>query len=148
MNPQHVLYALGGAALLYAIWDAYKDKITALIPKASIPEIPDNSKPATKPVDVPLEQDMASRRYIQVQNCLLDIRELAHDCPEALVAIDAAIRATVAMVVKPEVINSPLTTREFQEALKAARTGDTITTVPVVKAAPLPPRTVDTEAAQ
>lgn len=145
MNPQYTLYALGGAALLYAIWDAYKDKIAALIPKVSVPAIP---KPATKPVDVPLEQDLASRRYIQVQNCLLDIRELAHDCPEALVAIDAAIRATVAMVVKPEVINNPMTSREFLEAVKAARTGATITTVPIVKADPLPPRTVDTEAAQ
>lgn len=140
MNPQYILYALGGAALWYAIWDAYKDKITALIPKVSIPEIPDNSNHT----DVPLEQDLASRRYIQVQNCLLDIRELAHDCPEALVAIDEAIKATVAMVVmRSAVSESVVSFKPFN-----APVGDVIGTAQIVKAAPLPPRTVDTEAAQ
>lgn len=61
----------------------------SLKPKASGQAILDNSKP----VDT-------SNKYLAVQKMLLDARTACGECPEAITAIDAAIRATVAMVCK------------------------------------------------
>lgn len=92
------------------------------------------------PIPVPVrpgsEQDIADKapgKYLEAQKKLLEIRSICKDCPEATAAIDAAIRATVAMVVKPKTERA---------------VGDVIGTAQIVKAAPLPPRTVDVEAGQ
>jgi hypothetical protein len=42
----------------------------------------------------------APAKYLAVQKMLLEARTACGDCPEAITAIDAAIKATVAMVVK------------------------------------------------
>ena len=43
----------------------------------------------------------APAKYLAVQKVLLEARTACGECPEAITAIDAAIKATVAMVVKP-----------------------------------------------
>lgn len=60
-------------------------------PKISVPVIPDSS-PKVADVD-------PSAKYLEAQRKLLEIRALCKECPEAQAAIDAAIKATVAMVV-------------------------------------------------
>lgn len=87
-----IIVAIAGLALSMIPWQ----KLAEL--KASIPENPDNSKPDVDPSEKFLEEP--SYRFLAAQRKLLAIRMICQDCPEAMAAIDAAIKATVAMVVK------------------------------------------------
>lgn len=126
-----IIVAIAGLALSMIPWQ----KLAEL--KASIPEIPDNSKPDVDP----------SAKYLEAQKKLLEIRVICKDCPEATAAIDAAIKATVAMVVKPSSLSSLSHPYTFADISKAP-VGGVIGTAQVVKGEPLPPRTVDVEVGQ
>ena len=91
--------------------------------------------------------DQSSAKYLEAQKKLLEIRSICKDCQEATAAIDAAIRATVAMVVKPQTSASLSSVFTFADISKAP-VGGVIGTAQVVKGEPLPPRTVDVEAGQ
>lgn len=66
----------------------------SMVPASVWPKVPDlKPSPSSKPVDT-------SNKYLAVQKMLLDARTACGECPEAITAIDAAIRATVAMVVQ------------------------------------------------
>lgn len=89
-----IIVAIAGLALSMIPWQ----KLAEL--KASIPEIPDNSKTDVDP----------SAKYLEAQKKLLEIRVICKDCPEALVAIDEAIKATVAMVVIRSTVSESVVT--------------------------------------
>jgi len=117
---------------------------------AKQPAKPSDSLPPT--VDQILElvtpkPDQSSAKYLEAQKRLLEIRSICKDCPEATAAIDAAIKATVAMVVKPSSLSSLSHLYTFADISKAP-VGGVIGTAQVVKGEPLPPRTVDVEAGQ
>lgn len=100
-----IIAAITGLALSMIPWK----KLAEL--KASIPEIPDNSKPDVDP----------SAKYLEAQKKLLEIRVICKDCQEATAAIDAAIKATVAMVVKPKTeLSVSAIPKEWQIAAKVA----------------------------
>lgn len=66
----------------------------SMVPASVWPKLPEiKPLPDSKPVDT-------SNKYLAVQKMLLDARAACGECPEAITAIDAAIRATVAMVVR------------------------------------------------
>lgn len=128
-----IIVAIAGLALSMIPWQ----KLAELKPV-------DASEPSNAPDVDP------SAKYLEAQKKLLEIRVICKDCPEATAAIDAAIKATVAMVVKPGFILVPSLTSigEITTAKPPASVGDVIGNAQIVKAAPLPPRTVDVEAGQ
>jgi len=125
-----IIVAIAGLALSMIPWQ----KLAELKPV-------DASEPSKAPDVDP------SAKYLEAQKKLLEIRVICKDCPEATAAIDAAIKATVAMVVKPSSLSSLSHLYTFADISKAP-VGGVIGTAQVVKGEPLPPRTVDVEAGQ